>query len=147
MAARGVGKIPDRGFCIGGGGRRPWGGPLIGSYEACFLKKADARKAAQLLADASSGTIDLVQVQNRGQDRFIIEQIEPRSRQPVFGRKTPRGTYWMVRWSPSHDVVMVRAKTKVEAIEKAWPRKKASEQISTVERWAGPLPEEYPVVR
>ena len=61
--------IPDRGFCIAFHG---------GSYEACYHRKGTARRAAQDLADATRRSVDLVQVQNRGNDRFVIEEIEPR---------------------------------------------------------------------
>lgn len=66
----GVGHIPDRGFCVGD--RRQ------GIYQACFRSKADARRAARLLVRARGGPIDLVQVQNRGNDRFIVGEFNGR---------------------------------------------------------------------
>jgi hypothetical protein len=68
-------------------------------------------------------------------------------RRPAFQKKFRGGTHWLVRWSPSHDEVMVRAKTKIEAIEKAWSRKKPGDQISSVNEWSGRPPAEYEVIR
>lgn len=65
-------KIPDRGFCISA--RRG------GGYDACFLKKRHALVGARKLADDTYETVDVVQVQNHGNDRFIIAQVEPRRR-------------------------------------------------------------------
>lgn len=66
-------EIPARGFCLSVTGGRVF-------YEACFLSKAHARRGAQLLANAEHRRVDLVQVQGRGDDRFIIAQIEPARR-------------------------------------------------------------------
>jgi hypothetical protein len=68
-----VAKIPDRGFCIAPAGR---------GYVECFPyspnAKRRARAAARRLAKKLINRVHLVQVQNRGNDRFIIAEFEPK---------------------------------------------------------------------
>lgn len=61
--------IPHRGFCISDRSGA--------NYNACFLNKLLARRGAQLLADEAGRDVDIVQVQNRGEDRFIVGNVEP----------------------------------------------------------------------
>jgi hypothetical protein len=62
------GKIPDTGYCI-----RSARGSSI--YNACFLDLARARRAAQALANMAPGGVHLVQVRDRGNDRFIVDEF------------------------------------------------------------------------
>lgn len=73
-------KIPDRGFCIA---------PRGEGYTQCFPLHSgstpsgsralkNAVRAARKLAESRSTGVSLIQVQNRGNDRFIIGEIEPR---------------------------------------------------------------------
>lgn len=64
-------KIPDRGYCISRHGRRH-------GYEACYRKKAVARRAAQRLANKTREPVDLIQVQDRGRLRFLAGEIFPK---------------------------------------------------------------------
>jgi hypothetical protein len=71
--------LPTRGYCISSRG---------GKYEGCFREKHVAYKGAQLLANATGRTVDIIKVQNGGEDRFIVEQVEPASR--VRGNARPK---------------------------------------------------------
>ena len=74
-------KIPDRGFCIA---------PRGESYARCFphgpRAKKDAVRAARKLAEDRSTGVDVIQVQNHGNDRFIIGEIQPKHWRRKRGR-------------------------------------------------------------
>jgi len=67
---RGPRPIPDRGFAVARRG---------GDYEAFFDRKPDARMAAKLLAGAFGCRADLVQIQARGEERFVVGEFAPKS--------------------------------------------------------------------
>ena len=50
-----------------------------GDYEAFFDRKPDARMAAKLLAGAFGCRADLVQIQARGEERFVVGEFAPKS--------------------------------------------------------------------
>jgi len=64
-----VARIPSRGYCISSD---------RSSYNACFLSKSLARRGARLLAESEFRSVDLVQVQSHGEERFIIAEITPK---------------------------------------------------------------------
>jgi hypothetical protein len=68
-AKHALASMPDRGFAISRSSDH---------YEAYFGDKNTATRAAQLLANISRRTVDLIQIQNHGNDRFIAGQIQPR---------------------------------------------------------------------
>ena len=61
-------KIPSSGFCVALSG---------GGYVSCFKRKADGQRAARRLANATGRRVDLVQVKNHGEDRFIVGEFLP----------------------------------------------------------------------
>ncbi len=63
-------KIPDWGSCIG---------TAHHGYKACFAARGSALRAARRLAERKRTRVDVVRVSNRGEDRNIIREIEPRS--------------------------------------------------------------------
>ena len=65
-----VERMPDRGFALSD--------RHLGTYETYFLDKAHATRGAQLLANSRKRSIELVQIQNRGNDRFIVGEFEPK---------------------------------------------------------------------
>lgn len=78
VRARAHGAIPDRGYCLGAPPYIRRGGWL---YDSCYLDKGDAHAAAKLLANECRESVDVVQVQNRGNDRFIIARVKPDGRE------------------------------------------------------------------
>ena len=63
-------KIPDAGYAIAKS--------TEGRYLAFYSEKPAAVEAAQATAEGLRSRIDLVKIQNRGVDRFIIAEFEPR---------------------------------------------------------------------
>ena len=62
-------KIPDRGYCICLS--------RANQYAACFTSLPDARRAAQELADETREDVDLIKVQQHGNERFVFEKAVP----------------------------------------------------------------------
>jgi len=79
-------RIPNRGYCISRHGAF--------RYDECFTNKAKARRAAKALAKRTRETVDLVQVQNQGNMRFVIDEFEPGSLRELRGA-TKR---WRIRY-------------------------------------------------
>ena len=64
--------IPDRGYMVARHGG--------GTYLSSFGSKDEAIRFARGLAKQTRETYDLVKVQNRGEDRFIVDEIAPPGR-------------------------------------------------------------------
>ena len=84
-------EIPDRGYCIARTYRRHLNGA---GYAACFLTKREATRAAQRLADAEGHDVELVRVQARGEDRFVVDVVKPqrasRHNAAILGAPVPQ---------------------------------------------------------
>lgn len=64
-------KMPDTGYAVARS--------RDGKYLKYFILKSSAERAAKKLADSSHERVDLVRIQNRGDDRFIVGEFEPKS--------------------------------------------------------------------
>jgi len=64
--------IPDRGYMVALHGS--------GNYLTSFGSKEEAQRFARRLAAQTRDTYDIVKVQNRGEDRFIVDEIAPHGR-------------------------------------------------------------------
>lgn len=67
-----VKAMPDRGYGVSGYLDR-----LAGHYTSYYVSRAAAIKAAQYLANATRENVELVEIQNRGEKRFIIGEVTP----------------------------------------------------------------------
>ena len=63
------GKLPDFGYAVARGN----------GYDAYFDKEGDARRAAHLLVDAIGTRVDVVEIRGHGQDRSVVDVVEPRA--------------------------------------------------------------------
>lgn len=62
--------IPDRGYMVAQHG---------GAYLSSFGSKTEAIRFARGLAKQTRATYDIVKVQNRGEDRSVVDEIAPPS--------------------------------------------------------------------
>jgi len=75
------GRVPDQGYAISD--------VQLGTYDSYYASRPIARRAAQLLATSRGRRIELIQIQNRGEDRFIINEFEPK-RMQAANRPSPK---------------------------------------------------------
>jgi hypothetical protein len=71
--------IPDRGYMVAQHGG--------GTYLSSFGSKEEAVRFARGLAKQTREAYDIVKVQNRGEDRFIVDEIEPPGRRSHSTKK------------------------------------------------------------
>lgn len=66
-------KVPNEGYCIASRG--------VGlHYDACFSgRKARQRAfvAARKIADGQGRAVEIIRVENRGTDRYIVDEVVP----------------------------------------------------------------------
>jgi len=67
-----VHDMPDRGYGISGYLDR-----LAGHYTGYYVHRAVAIRAAQYLANATRENVDLVEIQDHGNRRFVIGEVTP----------------------------------------------------------------------
>ena len=63
-------QIPDSGYLIA---------IHRGPYLAVFNTRADALLAAGTMAERIKESVDIIKVQGRGNERFVIDEVFPRS--------------------------------------------------------------------
>jgi len=90
--SRTVPAIPDQGYMVAQHG---------GSYLTSFGSKDEALRFARGLAEQTRESYDIVKVQNRGNDRFVVDEVMPRSWSPSRAHATKKaaqlyveGTWW-----------------------------------------------------